>query len=106
MHSLIKLTGNSLLNIDPSSKTINNERLLAEIEEIHGPSDSPEIAIRFYGEKVAQGRPHTPSCAPWRGVEGGGGGRGGGGREEEGGEKVRIGRIFALAYSFAAEGER
>ncbi|EFC41685.1 hypothetical protein NAEGRDRAFT_80615 [Naegleria gruberi] len=49
---LLKVTMMSLLNIDPKSKAIKNERLLSEIEEISAPPSNLEIHMRF--------RPITP----------------------------------------------
>ena len=49
---LLKITMMSLLNIDPKSKVVKNERLLSEIEEISAPPSNLEIHMRF--------RPITP----------------------------------------------
>ncbi|KAG2393976.1 hypothetical protein C9374_003740 [Naegleria lovaniensis] len=49
---LLKITMMSLLNIDPKSKIVKNERLLSEIEEISAPPSNLEIHMRF--------RPITP----------------------------------------------
>eukprot|EP00771_Trimastix_marina_P000561 gnl/Trimastix_PCT/1580.p1 GENE.gnl/Trimastix_PCT/1580~~gnl/Trimastix_PCT/1580.p1 ORF type:complete len:929 (-),score=310.30 gnl/Trimastix_PCT/1580:734-3139(-) len=48
----IKLTTDSLLNIEGKSNKIQNERLLTEIDEILGPPDSPELVILF-GDRPA-----------------------------------------------------
>eukprot|EP00761_Pharyngomonas_kirbyi_P000703 gb/GECH01000703.1/.p1 GENE.gb/GECH01000703.1/~~gb/GECH01000703.1/.p1 ORF type:complete len:754 (+),score=170.42 gb/GECH01000703.1/:1-2262(+) len=50
----IKLTWNSILNIDPKTNTIKNERLLYEIQEISCPPDSLEVNIRFQPEFIRE----------------------------------------------------
>jgi len=49
---LIKFTPNSLLNIDPKTKKIQNEKRIDEIEEISAFPGSPEISMRFTPESV------------------------------------------------------
>jgi hypothetical protein len=45
--SLIKFTLNSLLNIDPKSHKIQNEKYLSEISEISSSIDSLELNLSF-----------------------------------------------------------
>eukprot|EP00164_Ancoracysta_twista_P011249 GFYU01017277.1.p1 GENE.GFYU01017277.1~~GFYU01017277.1.p1 ORF type:complete len:997 (+),score=255.84 GFYU01017277.1:467-3457(+) len=45
---LIKLTDISILNIDPRTQTVKNERLLSEIEELTAEPDENFLTIKFY----------------------------------------------------------
>lgn len=49
---LIKFTANSLLNIDPKTKVLKNERLLSEIDEISITPNDEKILIRFETSKA------------------------------------------------------
>ncbi|KAL9655139.1 hypothetical protein ABK040_008915 [Willaertia magna] len=57
---LLKITMMSLLNIDPKSRAIKNERLLSEIEEISAPPSNLEILMRFRPITVKGGDPIIP----------------------------------------------
>eukprot|EP01133_Synstelium_polycarpum_P007691 gene7691-9003_t len=46
---LIKFTSNSLLNIDPKTKRVQNEKKLDEIDEISSALGSIEISMKFRG---------------------------------------------------------
>ncbi|GAM27119.1 hypothetical protein SAMD00019534_102940 [Acytostelium subglobosum LB1] len=47
---LIKFTSNSLLNIDPKTKRIQNEKRIDEIDEIASVLGSVEISMKFKGD--------------------------------------------------------
>lgn len=57
---LIKFTANSLLNIDPKSGHLQNEKLLQDIELLTLPSPE-EIHIRFQEPRGAQKGPRPRS---------------------------------------------
>jgi hypothetical protein len=50
---LLKFTPNSILNLDPKGSTLQNEKLLTDIQEIVCPtSESDDLIIRFTSESV------------------------------------------------------
>eukprot|EP01097_Dermamoeba_algensis_P012157 TRINITY_DN997_c0_g1_i7.p1 TRINITY_DN997_c0_g1~~TRINITY_DN997_c0_g1_i7.p1 ORF type:complete len:642 (+),score=119.86 TRINITY_DN997_c0_g1_i7:610-2535(+) len=53
---LIKFTPKSLLNIDPKTKNIQNERPLTEIEDVSAYFNSNEICIRFCENNPKEGK--------------------------------------------------
>lgn len=50
---LIKFTPTSLLNIDPKTRRLQNEKALADIEEMSAPLNVPELRMRFKEETAA-----------------------------------------------------
>lgn len=50
---LLKFTSNSILNLDPKATSLQNEKMLTDIQEIVCPtSESDELVIRFTSESV------------------------------------------------------
>ncbi|EGG14353.1 Ras GTPase activation domain-containing protein [Cavenderia fasciculata] len=58
---LIKFTSNSILNIDPNSKKIQNEKRIEEIEEITSAAGSIEIGMKFTSGSLLVGNNNNSS---------------------------------------------
>ena len=62
---LIKFTHNSILNIEPKTRQIRNERLLTEMQDITAPRSEPTIFLQF-NENVSGGSSSSSFLSKFR----------------------------------------